>query len=274
MSTGFSGNLGYPIPKNWAFDQFDEFLFSSQPSFDLDKCGYSGRDSGCTVFEKVESSEAEKINQVQSKYTRKALKSFGVLDKLLGLNLDFNDITYNLGTYPSENVIVTASVTLNNHITLHPDSDNILTISFDEKGEVSESFKSKIQEICEGMSSNALVNFAEDKLVGLAESLQIGNIGFTYRALGAEIMEASITVETDRLYELFGVTGTVSCELLLRLSINDEDINFDQSATNKVAAITSLASLAVLVAATGGAASGLLVGAFNTFLHYFPAFAI
>ena len=124
------------------------------------------------------------------------------------------------------------------------------------------------------MSSNALVNFAEDKLVGLAESLQIGNIGFTYRALGAEIMEASITVETDRLYELFGVTGTVSCELLLRLSINDEDINFDQSAMNKVAAITSLASLAVLVAATGGAASGLLVGAFNTFLHYFPAFAI
>ncbi|WP_304736946.1 glycoside hydrolase domain-containing protein [Dubosiella newyorkensis] len=273
MSTGFSGNLGYPIPKNWAFDQFDEFLFSSQPSFDLDKCGYSGRDSGCTVFEKVESSEAEKINQVQSKYTRKALKSFGVLDKLLGLNLDFNDITYNLGTYPSENVIVTASVTLNNHITLHPDSDNILTISFDEKGEVSESFKSKIQEICEGMSSNALVNFAEDKLVGLAESLQIGNIGFTYRALGAEIMEASITVETDRLYELFGVTGTVSCELLLRLSINDEDINFDQTATSVVVAIASCASLAVLLAITGVASPGLLVGALNVFQNYFPAFA-
>lgn len=274
MSTGFSGNLGYPIPSNWTFDQFNEFVFSSKPNFDLDKCGFSGRDSGCAVFEKVESSEAEKINQVQSKYTRKALKSFGVLDKLLGLDLDFNDITYNLGTYPSENVIVTASVTLNDHITLHPDSDNILTISFDEKGEVSESFKLKIQEICEGMSSNALVNFAEEKLVGLAESLQIGNIGFTYRALGTEIMEASITVETDELYELYGVAGTVSCELLLRLSMDDKDINFDQSATNTVVAIASLASLAVLLAVTGGATSGLLVGAFNAFLNYFPAFAI
>ncbi|MGY6592798.1 glycoside hydrolase domain-containing protein, partial [Bacillus velezensis] len=24
MSTGFSGNLGYPMPQNWAFDQFYE----------------------------------------------------------------------------------------------------------------------------------------------------------------------------------------------------------------------------------------------------------
>lgn len=29
MSTGFSGNLGFPIPYNWAFDQFFEFTFNS-----------------------------------------------------------------------------------------------------------------------------------------------------------------------------------------------------------------------------------------------------
>ena len=47
MSTGFSCNLGYSMPKNWAFDQFCELnSFSSSPSFPLDKDAYSGRDTG------------------------------------------------------------------------------------------------------------------------------------------------------------------------------------------------------------------------------------
>lgn len=29
MSTGFSCNLGYSIPSNWAFDQFDEESFAT-----------------------------------------------------------------------------------------------------------------------------------------------------------------------------------------------------------------------------------------------------
>lgn len=58
MSTGFSGNLGYPLPKNWVFDQFyelkdrrasggkDEQFVASDGAFDLDKDAYSGRDAG------------------------------------------------------------------------------------------------------------------------------------------------------------------------------------------------------------------------------------
>ncbi len=58
MSTGFSGNLGYPLPRNWAFDQFyelkdrrasggkDERFVSPDGAFDLDKDAYSGRDAG------------------------------------------------------------------------------------------------------------------------------------------------------------------------------------------------------------------------------------
>ena len=201
------------------------------------------------------------------------MKNLGVLDKAFGTDLDFNGVTYNLGTYPNDNTIVTASLTLNNHITLHPNADNILTISIDKNGEVSESFKSKLKEICDGMSSNELISFTTDKLVGLAESLQVGNIGFTYRALGTKVMEASIIVETDRLYDLYGVSGTVSCELLLKITMNDDDINFDQTATSVVIAIASCASLAVLLAITGVASPGLLVGALNVFQNYFPAFA-
>lgn len=57
MSSGFSCNLGYPIPENWAFDQFyelkDSEQFSSSPSFDLDKVGYSGRDTGISSFDEA-----------------------------------------------------------------------------------------------------------------------------------------------------------------------------------------------------------------------------
>lgn len=47
MSTGYSGNLGFPMPNNWAFDQFYEYTFSkNNESFGLDKDAYSGIDPG------------------------------------------------------------------------------------------------------------------------------------------------------------------------------------------------------------------------------------
>ena len=47
MSTGFSGNMGYSIPKNWAFDQFNEYMFENPGgTFGLDKVAYSGRYTG------------------------------------------------------------------------------------------------------------------------------------------------------------------------------------------------------------------------------------
>ncbi len=47
MSTGFSGNLGFPIPDNWAFDQFNTTTISSGgKSIEIDKDGFSGRYEG------------------------------------------------------------------------------------------------------------------------------------------------------------------------------------------------------------------------------------
>ncbi len=52
MSTGYSGNMGFPLPTNWAFDQFKEYSFSySGGSFGLDKDAYSGLYSGFNSFE-------------------------------------------------------------------------------------------------------------------------------------------------------------------------------------------------------------------------------
>ncbi len=47
MSTGFSGNLGFPIPDNWALDQFATVKISSGEDWiEIDKDGFSGQYNG------------------------------------------------------------------------------------------------------------------------------------------------------------------------------------------------------------------------------------
>lgn len=47
MSSGFSGNLGFPMPKQWAFDQFIELTTAG---VGIDKVAVSGRDRGISSF--------------------------------------------------------------------------------------------------------------------------------------------------------------------------------------------------------------------------------
>lgn len=71
MSTGFSGNLGFKMPSNWAFDQFgnkDEngnylIISSSDGDFEIDKDGVSGRDVGVSWLKEIQS---EEINIVEN----------------------------------------------------------------------------------------------------------------------------------------------------------------------------------------------------------------
>lgn len=47
MSTGFSGNLGFPLPDNWAFDQISTItLGSGDRQIEIDNNIKSGRDNG------------------------------------------------------------------------------------------------------------------------------------------------------------------------------------------------------------------------------------
>lgn len=80
MSTGFSGNLGYPIPKNWAFDQFYEYTFTnSGGDFPLDKVAYSGRGrvfSGITDYPSIPEPIEEITDDIIEDFNIKTLSCF------------------------------------------------------------------------------------------------------------------------------------------------------------------------------------------------------
>ncbi|ETO40572.1 hypothetical protein B808_521 [Fructilactobacillus florum 8D] len=50
MSTGYSGNLGYKMPKKWSLDQFTEFNFAD---IAVDQDASSGRDTGTSKFNPI-----------------------------------------------------------------------------------------------------------------------------------------------------------------------------------------------------------------------------
>lgn len=56
MSTGFSGNLGFTIPDNWAFDQFATISLGQSGHdeyIEIDKNGFSGRDHGVSALDEI-----------------------------------------------------------------------------------------------------------------------------------------------------------------------------------------------------------------------------
>ena len=67
MSTGFSGNLGYKIPDDWAFSQFanlegDNALGTGEGRIEIDKDAVSGRNQG---VKKIDVSENNGLNSLQ-----------------------------------------------------------------------------------------------------------------------------------------------------------------------------------------------------------------
>lgn len=104
MSTGFSGNLGFKMPSNWAFDQFGNkdkngnylIISSADGDFEIDKDGVSGRDDGVSWLKDVEESDvsaSDKINLGKSdedEISGPVIDFFGNEVELLKLNIAFD----------------------------------------------------------------------------------------------------------------------------------------------------------------------------------------
>lgn len=69
MSWGFSGNLGFPLPGNWAFNQIKEFkVTNGSDTFDLDRDVISGTDPGVSSVNDQAGPADDFINYVSRLY--------------------------------------------------------------------------------------------------------------------------------------------------------------------------------------------------------------
>lgn len=84
MSRGYSGNMGYPLPDNWAFDQIQET--SENLSFAIDRDVHSGRYEGFNVEDLIENGCA-KFNTNGNVCVNNG-------------NMDIPVFTYRIGNYP------------------------------------------------------------------------------------------------------------------------------------------------------------------------------
>lgn len=114
MSTGFSGNLGFSLPKNWAFDQFATITVGSgDGQIEIDKDGFSGRDTGidgnfylsdvervCNTLKEIHkiameysNNNMDKSNKLLLQYLRKR-EPYGKYGGKFGSNADDNYIMW------------------------------------------------------------------------------------------------------------------------------------------------------------------------------------
>lgn len=225
MSTGFVGNLGHPIPDNWAFDQFYELgtingnQFPSSPSFDIDKVAVSGKDFGCKTFdEREELSEAEKLKAAREKFSRDIMKSIGVLSKFIGIEINFDGTKIPVGTYMSGGCIVNLIYSASTKVSRPATNEYSFDIAFDSDGSFSSSTLDKINEIVDQIDA-ASKNDVEKLLKNIALSAKCGTVKLTLEVVSSLSFRVKISAEVEDLFEFYGVHGSVSNTLTIEVTL-------------------------------------------------------
>lgn len=86
MSSGFSGNLGYPLPTNWAFDQIATIkVGSGDGAIEIDNNVASGRDTGQGDFAAGTSTAGLDVDLDKSAYRKAMLKDVQKYLKSIGV---------------------------------------------------------------------------------------------------------------------------------------------------------------------------------------------
>lgn len=209
MSSGFTGNCGYPLPLNWAFDQFVEITFGSSPSFPLDKVAISKdgtKDKGCLTFDPVQSiSDQERIDTVYQKYFDKFVLATVPLDGAFSYDVKFASskilVAHSASFGMEINIYVETATTLSDQ-----SNSSIIDIDIDENGKVKEDFKDTLDNILSMFDWNALGEIAKtyyDAIVNhcitIAEEMEQGKLILSYKLL-PNSFELSVAWECNTLY--------------------------------------------------------------------------
>lgn len=234
MSSGYSCNLGYPISKNWAFDQFFEFnvnnggQFPSSPSFDLDKVGYSGRDKGITTFDKMPYMSPDELAEKSSdqmtkeqiyQYVYNVLDPLGYSDAIskAGLKLDAE---FPVSTIDAGDFMIEVSTTITDDFTPSSEFDETpISIEVDSDGKLTASCEDKITDLTTEIELDTseamdIISSTVANLKIVATSITAGNIGFKVEQEGGCPKLTFIVTSEDIVAD----SGTVNQEITVEIS--------------------------------------------------------
>lgn len=257
MSTGFSCNLGYPIPDNWAFDQFHERTFSSSPSFPIDKDAYSGRDAGFNKFDEVpektdEEIEEENIQSLleisRSQYVYNVFSSMGYLDKILTGGFEYNK-EIPLGTVTTGEGTIEAKAEISTSISDETDSDFEINVSLDNSGKLTTECESQINSVAVELENSSLgdVDNIINNITNVAYSVKTGNIKYTIQSVTALSAEFMVTFSTpDLLPQYEDISSEIEISIMIKVTINGDSGN--QFNVEELATMAGYALAAVTVA--------------------------
>lgn len=221
MSTGFSGNLGFPIPSNWAFDQFDEFTFGPSPAFPLDKVAVSGRDGGARKNDVGGSvTTAEMLQEARSKFTRRVLSALGFTARKR-IDFEFEVGEQVLPPVSSGGgLIVQATIKETATVPFGEDDPGVISINT-LNGEMEAGLSETISEIQE-VSTEAAVDYdVSGTLTEVAYAVRSGAMKYSFAVNRDGSGTFSLSIGTDDLQSVEGVPGTIGIEIELNIRFSD-----------------------------------------------------
>jgi len=184
MSTGFSGNLGFPMPMNWSYNQFYETSIGSGSGvLGIDKNDYSGADPGVTRVTPPDLPENDEEYKAKYNAFQKMGKNIPGLQalapELFAMDINFSEYypIYEFGN------LFSVGVEFSETLRLPGDVDRAAVLQVTPDG-VSGSLEGLLGEAM-GQFTQERLGFYNDFIDDLSASIGTGAIQFTMKDLGA-----------------------------------------------------------------------------------------
>lgn len=194
MSTGYSGNMGYPIPNNWAFDQFNEYVFTgAAEDFDLDKDAVSGKYIGFNHVENYNEAYVRAgLNEVFEDRAEFLLSKLGIS---LQANFTFGE-PFHITSIPGAKITYRVEVADE----IEPDTSNFGEISI-VNGAVVETQLTALETKFDGLDVELQEQISSDGTFNIASVFQneigTGKIAFWYEFDGSNVLTAHFAIEEE-----------------------------------------------------------------------------
>lgn len=280
MSTGYSGNMGFPLPECWAFDQFHEYSFSYNNglmSFPLDKDAVSGMYLGFSEFGNMSSGTVPVTDNQKRTAVYDIIKNInGVTEQIASpLELNWESPSILIPPHGAGPIQIEITYTQSVLVDLTQDKANYATFSV-SNGDVvgmDTSYTSELFETVSGaLSADAGIDIGNDGvelILQLTQSVENGKISFGLSTANNKL--SAFAVVESYLGSSKHIYNSVSVKI--KLSMDDDEVQQAELVKERIkefaygavfyVAIAGVTLAAGKIIAISGAA-GAVVNAINS----------